>query len=283
MAVLILAALVGAVVLLGVLVGHSRDLVRGAVGRALDLEPVRRLRRRYHRQFAFMARRLEPGSALGVSLTVGVVALVVFGWIFGVIAEDVLDREELATADSPATAYLAANRVGWLDAVMPVVTQFADTLTVIGVLVVVSIAAVVRWRRWQVPLFLLAVAAGTSGLITVIKAAVDRGRPEIGYLTGALDGTAFPSGHSAHAVASYGAVAYLLTRSASWPARAAAWTAVAVVAVLVGFSRLYLGAHWLTDVLAGYALGAGWLAVLVTGVVTYRNVRAERAASDSAR
>jgi membrane-associated phospholipid phosphatase len=60
-----------------------------------------------------------------------------------------------------------------------------------------------------------------------------------------------------------------------WGQRVAAWTTATLIAVLVGFSRLYLGVHWLSDVLGGYALGAAWLAVVITATATYQRLRSQ--------
>ena len=92
-----------------------------------------------------------------------------------------------------------------------------------------------------------------------------------------VDSASFPSAHSAQAAATYGALAYLAGRAAPrWGQQVAAWTAATLIVLLVGFSRLYLGVHWLSDVLGGFALGAGWLAVVITASATYRRLRAQR-------
>ena len=97
-----------------------------------------------------------------------------------------------------------------------------------------------------------------------------------------VDSSSFPSAHSAQAVATYGALAYLAGRAAPrWGQRVAAWTTASLIALLVGFSRLYLGVHWLTDVLGGYALGAAWLAIVITATATYQRLRSQRPSRSS--
>ena len=109
------------------------------------------------------------------------------------------------------------------------------------------------------------------------KLLVGRARPQVGGMLVLVDSSSFPSAHSAQAVATYGALAYLAGRAAPrWGQRVAAWTAATLIVLLVGFSRLYLGVHWLSDVLGGFALGAGWLAVVITASATYRRLRAQR-------
>jgi membrane-associated phospholipid phosphatase len=76
-------------------------------------------------------------------------------------------------------------------------------------------------------------------------------------------GAAFPSGHATQSAAFYAMLAIVFGTGLSFRRRAAVWSAAALVVLIVGASRIYLGAHWLTDVLAGYALGASWVAIVV--------------------
>jgi undecaprenyl-diphosphatase len=122
---------------------------------------------------------------------------------------------------------------------------------------------------------LILIAVGTSTLVTAIKLLIGRARPDITDLLTIAPGYAFPSGHSAQAAATYATLAYLLSaRLRRWRPQVAVWTVAALIVVLVGFSRLYLGAHWLTDVLGGYALGAAWTALVITTTVTIRHAQA---------
>lgn len=84
--------------------------------------------------------------------------------------------------------------------------------------------------------------------------------PNSGHL---FDGSAFPSGHTTAAVAIAGSIAWLYCQGRPWNRQVATWTIAALAALLVGWSRAYLSAHWLTDVIGGWMLGAAWLAAVV--------------------
>jgi membrane-associated phospholipid phosphatase len=102
-------------------------------------------------------------------------------------------------------------------------------------------------------------------LSDTIKTLTHRARPPVTQAIGHWTGYAFPSGHTTRATATYGMLAALLAAATpSWGRKVAGWTAALLLAGLVGLSRLYLGASWLTDVLGGLALGAAWLFVLLT-------------------
>ena len=119
------------------------------------------------------------------------------------------------------------------------------------------------WNRWG-PLCSLATAYGGAVLLSsVLKAAVGRARPPAASAVGHFGGLAFPSGHAMQATAVWGMVAVLIVRQ--FRRRTLSVTAGATAA-LVGTSRVYLGAHWLTDVLGGWVLGAIWLVVVATVV-----------------
>jgi undecaprenyl-diphosphatase len=126
------------------------------------------------------------------------------------------------------------------------------------------LAGAVLWlttRRKQAMALALAMLGGVV-LDNVLKLAVHRIRPEAFF--GPVPPTySFPSGHALFAACFYGALAAIFTREiGSHAGRIAVWTAAILVMLCVGLSRIYLGVHYPTDVLAGYLTGAGWLAIL---------------------
>jgi membrane-associated phospholipid phosphatase len=147
----------------------------------------------------------------------------------------------------------------WSHDGLTLVTDLGETWTVIVVAVVVALVELGRkGSRWVVP-FLLAVILGDKLLTEVVKELVDRARPALEPGAATL-GPSFPSGHSSTAAASWAAFALVAGRwwgREAWPALAGFAVGIAVG---VAASRVLLDVHWLTDVVAGLALGWAWFA-----------------------
>ena len=169
-------------------------------------------------------------------------------------------------ADAPdgidATLYEAAQaaRTPALDRAMEAVSFLSSFIVV----TVIAVAGLLLWgvreKRWGRVAVLIAGLAGAVVGSQVVKYLVDRPRPPAADMA-AIDGAAFPSGHSWQAVALYGVVlVVILGFEARGTTRALLIAVAAVVAFAVGVSRVYLGAHWPTDVLGGWLLGLLWVA-----------------------
>jgi undecaprenyl-diphosphatase len=140
------------------------------------------------------------------------------------------------------------------------VSLLGGTTGVIAAALLVAALSATR-RRWgSVVGFLTVVVAGQFAVANLIKVAVGRHRPDLHQLTG-FSGSSFPSGHATAAAATYGAAALLLGRGRSRRTRDALAAVAVAIAVAVASSRVLLGVHWFTDVLAGMAVGWLWLAV----------------------
>jgi len=236
------------------------------VHRLLERLGIVRLANRYPRQVAFLQRRLEPGQARGLSLTIGLAALVAAGWAFGALTQDVVAGDEAARFDRPVLDWFVAHREPWLTNVLRGVTVLGSTDFLLPLVIA---AGLVLWitRRSAAPLVYLAAGyLGAELLFRIVKQLTHRPRPPAHLAVGHYAGYAFPSGHATLSVAVWGAVALTVGANASWPRRTGLVAAAAVMAVTIGVTRLYLGAHWLTDVLAGWALGTGWLVVITLAI-----------------
>ena len=261
---LLLVVLAAAVVLTTRWVGRHQERLRAVVAAQLDRPSVARLRARYGRQIDFLVRRMRPGEALGLSLTASLAALVVIGWALGAVVQDVVVGDGSIRFDRPVLSWFARHREPWLTTVMRIVTVLGGSGLLIPL--VVSIGVWYRWRRGSFrPLVLLGSAYGGSYLLSqAIKALTDRARPPAALAVGHFGGHSFPSGHATQAAAVYGMVAVVLAATTPrWRRKVGAWAGAVSIATVVGITRLYLGAHWLTDVLGGWALGGVWLLLVV--------------------
>jgi len=125
--------------------------------------------------------------------------------------------------------------------------------------------------------------AGSAILTDTVKALIDRARPPATEWIGTASGASFPSGHASDSVAVYGIVAALIAASTPyWPRKVGLWAGALIVWIVVGITRLYLGLHWLTDVLGGYALGGLWLFSYLTVIHSVERVARQRAVQRSA-
>lgn len=205
------------------------------------------------------------GAGLGrlavivVATAAGLLALG-FGLVFAKLTESVLRGDDLPTVDARITTWLVGHRDATLTAVLRPVTHLADPVVITAVLVVAAVILIL-WGRRRAAAFVLVSSVGTALLVQVVKLIIGRARPATADRLVSVTGAAFPSGHAAQSVACYLALAVVvawLSRSRS--AWLAAVVAASLICLLVGVSRVYLGVHWASDVIAGWSLGAAWLA-----------------------
>ena len=230
----------------------------------LGLLLLRALRRDPDRWRGWLRRRVDPAQALGLTLTTGLGVCIVAGAIFTVVLEDVLGGGGVARLDRPVLSWLAGHRIAGLTTLARTVTFFGS---VPWVLLVTAVVAALWWRRGALrPALVLVVAVLGSGAITAtVKLLVGRNRPPLPFAVDTAErGLAFPSGHALSALALYGTLAYLLARPARTARRTATAAGLLLLVVAVGLSRIYLGYHWVSDVLGSWTLGVVWLSAVVT-------------------
>ncbi len=188
-------------------------------------------------------------------------AVVIFAaFIFGNIIEDLLEGDPSLAVDRAAYLYLRALRSPGRDTVMIAITELGDSLVVTTLAIAVAVCLGLK-KAWRPLAYWLIAIGGGSILNTVIKVALHRQRPIDLYHAG-WDAFSFPSGHSTTNAVLYGFLAILLTAEISRGWRRLLVWATACLVLLIAFSRMYLGAHWLSDVVGGLTFGSLWLAGL---------------------
>lgn len=190
------------------------------------------------------------------------------------VVDAVEDASAVARLDAPVHAWFVAHRTGLLDPVMVEVSAVGGTL---GMGALTLVAAVLLLRSGRRAHALIVVVGSVCGelLGDGAKLLYQRARPPVADQLVVATSYALPSGHSLGAIATVGVVAAVAVQL--WPGRArrvAVVVLAAAVVLLIGTSRLYLGVHWLTDVLSGYLLGGAWLAVCVGGITIAEHRRA---------
>lgn len=241
---------------------RGKHPVRATRGRLAASAPVAWARRRLPRQSAWSARRFDPAEPDGLGLTAALAVAVLAAWTFGGLTEDVIAGEALARADPRVHADVMAYRSGWFTAVMSAVTWLGSSVVLIPLLVVATVLLVRAHRRNDTVCLWLAFA-GAVALYDTAKAVIGRARPPAGDRLVHVISSAYPSGHTTQSIATWGMLAVVLAVGRSRRTRLMIIVAAAVLVLFIGVSRVYLGAHWLTDVLGGYALGGAWLALVL--------------------
>jgi membrane-associated phospholipid phosphatase len=227
---------------------------------------VARLRSRYNRQLLWLRRRLTPGHYLGLHLTLGLLAAAGCLWIFGRLAEDVVSNDPLVSFDQTAATTIHKLRT-------PALTTFFLVVTALGSIEAIALVSLVgavvfgAWRRWLPFGTWLIAAGGSVMLLLLLKALFARPRPYFEQPLLLETYYSFPSGHAMEAVVLYGMLAHFAVLALrNWRARAAVVFGTSLLVLLIGFSRMYLGVHHLSDVVAGFAAGGVWLSTCITAM-----------------
>jgi undecaprenyl-diphosphatase len=279
----LLAVVVASLLLSQLLRRASKGSERlAALGDRLAATPrVAWIRMRYPVQMRWIVSRLDTADPRGflLSLTVALGALA--AWAFAGLTQDVVGHDETVLFDPRVTAYVVAHRTGWLSSAMQIVTWLGSTVVIVPLLLAVAIIMVTWRHNWRWAVLLTVSVAGATALHSAVALVVGRARPPSALAIGHYGGAAFPSGHATAAIAFYGMLAVALSAGRWSRLEVAVWIGATLVILMVGASRIYLGAHWLTDVLGGYALGGTWVAMVVAGSLLYGGRRRTGESRDS--
>lgn len=236
-----------------------------------------------------MLAKAQRGRLRSLWASLSVLATVAFllagGALVGFVAltDEVLEGET-EQVDHAVLRALEGMRLEWLDPVALEITALGN----IGTVVIVSLSAgAILWAAGRKVSFVLLLASVVTGILLnhVLKLVFDRPRPEVVARLAETATTSFPSGHAMLSAVTYGAVAFLVGRMARGGVRWATWLGAALLVILIGSSRVYVGVHYPSDVLAGWLAGVAWTALLVAlfrvlGVFSRELPELERAEPD---
>ena len=237
---------------------HAPEWIRRSSAR------VARLRGRLHGLYA----------AMGVLLTCALALALVGLWGLSVLTEEVLEGETLRF-DRAVLLWLDARATPGLDVAALHVTALGDTLVVVTTTAVAATLLALLGRRAYAALLALSVG-GAWIMFPLLKLLFDRPRPRLFEWRAHYAGSSsYPSGHSVMSMVLLVALAYVVHHLAAERAwvRVATLLAAGTLILLVGLSRLYLGVHYPTDVLAGYVVGFAWAVFCALGVESLPRLR----------
>lgn len=235
----------------------------------------------------FLRRRLSTEDYLGLHLTVGVLFVIAACWMFVYIAQNAgaaNPSDTITLVDARLAHWLHSHATPWLTRCMLVGTNLHGTAAILSYVVLGGLFLVRKKDLYWLVILLVTVPGGML-LNVFMKQVFQRARPVFDQPLLTLPTYSFPSGHTASATLFYGVLAaYLICHLKPWRWRIAVVvvTVAALMVALVGLSRLYLGVHYLSDVLAATVEGIAWLAICLTAAASWRKHRAGSAGNTGA-
>ena len=224
---------------------------------------------RFAPQIRFIRARLSPESYLGLNLTVGAIILVGATWLFGGVSEDVIAGDPLTIVDLDVANWLHAHAAPLLTHVMTAISNLHGVVAISLYLVLLTFY--LAWKRdWYWVLYLLVAVPSGMILNALTKVAFHRARPSFDNPLATLTTYSFPSGHVAGTTLFYGVLAaVLIAKIPAWRWRVLIVLVAFMLVVLVAMTRMYLGVHYLSDVIAAFAEMLAWLILCLAGVHTF--------------
>jgi membrane-associated phospholipid phosphatase len=208
-------------------------------------------------------------------LAIGIVVFVTTTLILSEISEDIVKHKPITTTDVELSNWLHSHATPPLTKAMFVVTSFGSTA--VGTCIAIAFGLYLIRRRNIYWLISLVLAVPGGGLLNkLLKYVFHRPRPLFPDPLLTLSSYSFPSGHTMTATVLYGVIAaYLLSKSKNWGQRLLILLGAGCLIALVGFSRMYLGAHYLSDVWAAIAEGLAWLMLCLLSVYSIWQLRSK--------
>jgi undecaprenyl-diphosphatase len=211
---------------------------------------------------------LDPGHREARALAPLAILLILGGWGFFAILEDVIAGAALVRADTSIFNALQALRTPWGDMAMVAITELGDARVTVPV-ILAGVGWLLLRRAWIDAAYLAAAVVIAQAVEAAIKIALHTPRP-IPELYEGWSAFFFPSGHATVNAVVYGFLAVMTMRGNEPILRSAIAAVCTLLVGLIALSRLYLGAHWFTDVAGGLGFGIAWVGLLGIAYVRHR-------------
>lgn len=211
----------------------------------------------------FWVRYVHPSFSTLISTigTLGLISCSLSLWLLAYLAEEVWEKEAFSF-DRTVLLWIHQGANPVLDLLMLSVTKLGNPTVVTPIALAVFL--LFWWQRYRQQAILFAIAClGGAILSTGLKLVFNKPRPDLWKPLITETSYSFPSGHALGSVVLYGMTAYLLAERYPHLTRQIYGLAITLI-LAISFSRLYLGVHWLTDILAGWGVGFLWIIVCVT-------------------
>ncbi|MFC3690224.1 phosphatase PAP2 family protein [Aquipuribacter hungaricus] len=220
--------------------------------------------------------RARGALAAWLSVVAGFVVLNVAA--AAVVFDDVSDRDGLEDLDRPVLDAAIEARTPFWDSVVTVYSELGGPVVAIAATFLAVVGLSLLWRTWTPFLLMLLAGSGSLAMSMTSKGVVGRQRPDqVFAVTPVEPSFSFPSGHALNATIIAGVLAYLLvSRTRSGRVALVVVPLALAHTLLMGLSRVYLGAHWLTDVVVAWPMSFAWLALVLTGHQVLVHLRERR-------
>ncbi|MFA5532249.1 MAG: LssY C-terminal domain-containing protein [Candidatus Shapirobacteria bacterium] len=238
-----------------------------SIGHGIKNDPeIFRLKNKYPKTFGFLKKRFTKEHKYGLYLTIGVLITLFFIYLFFGIVQDYIGQEKLIQFDLRIINLVSILRTNGVNQVMLFITYLAKG-EIIAVGTIVFGLILILFKNWRFLYTFLISILGGELFVWIIKNIVDRPRPSLVDALVNESTYSFPSGHTFVAISFYGLLTYFILQSEKKKFLKIISFIVGLTLILwIGISRIYLGAHWPSDVFASLTVGTAWLTIIITSL-----------------